>query len=57
MMPSEWALFKDGKQASKAHPSRMAVLIEAYEAGAIVRTARGAYFADGYEIKEVSDAE
>lgn len=55
-----FALFKDGEQTSKAHSSREAVAVEAYEAGAVINWGAdfssdmpGLGLADGYEIKEV----
>lgn len=56
-----FALFKDGKQISKAHRSKRAALIEAYEAKAVVSSgvpdfedddAPSAGLADGYEIRK-----
>jgi hypothetical protein len=59
-----FALFRDGKQISKAHSTRAAATIEAFERGAIVIShadfwAKEVLFAesldlsDGYEIREV----
>lgn len=57
-----YALFKDGKQHSKAHSSREAATVEAYEIGAVVdwgadwigdKPGRG--LAGGYEIKEINE--
>lgn len=53
-----YALFKDGKQVSKAHASREVVFVEAFEMGVVIdwgadfrgdRPGRG--LADGYVIK------
>ncbi len=55
------ALFKDGRQVSKAHSTRVAVAIEAFEMGLVVTSgvdfpgdvATGPGLVDGYEIKEI----
>lgn len=54
-----YALFKDGKQVSKAHSTREAATIEAYERGLVVDWGAdfpgdkpGRALADGYEIKQ-----
>lgn len=65
-----YALFKDGKQISKAHTTESVVWIEAYEKGAVISSspdfvpddaffpARGAKsLADGYEIRPLSDSQ
>ena len=56
-----FALFHDGKQVSKAHTTRRAAVIEAYEQKAVVdcgadftHDTEGRYLADGYEIKELN---
>jgi len=50
-----YALFKEGKQISKAHENRDVVVIEAYELGIINESYRtGKFMQDGYEIKEQS---
>lgn len=56
-----YALFKDGKQVSKAHASIEVVRIEAFEAGAVidwgadfVNDLPGRGLACGYEIKQLS---
>lgn len=56
-----YAVFKNGKQCSKAHPSIEVAKVEAFEMGAIIdwgadwetdKPGRG--LADGYEIKEIT---
>ena len=56
-----FALFRDGRQVSKAHASKDAAAVEAYEAGAVIhwgtdftgdKSRRG--LADGYELREVT---
>lgn len=49
-----FALFRDGQQASKAHLTRLAALIEAYERGLIVRGRRLAWLSRPYSIEPVS---
>ena len=53
-----YALFKDGKQISQAHPTRLAAEIEAYKHNAVLHWP-GDYqvgdtlvLADGYEVHE-----
>lgn len=48
-----YALFKDGKQISKAHSTLEAVWAEAQEIGAISKSRFGVIMTDNYEIKEV----
>ncbi len=57
-----YAVFKDGKQCSKAHPSIEVAKVEAFEMGAVIdwgtdflgdRPGRG--LADGYEIKALNE--
>lgn len=55
-----YALFQNGKQISKAHSTRLAARVEAYEIGAVVTNhadfpgdVQSTVLADGYEIKEV----
>ena len=54
-----FALFKDGKQISKAHKLRDAAIVEAFERKAVVSSSGdfwgGSYtlMADGYEVREV----
>ena len=57
-----FALFKDGKQISKAHTKGIAAVTEAFERKAVVRCssdfdgqtfAADLSLADGYEIREV----
>jgi len=57
---SNYAVFKDGKQASKSHSTREAVWVEAYEMGAVVEGSTDfgplnywRHLADGYTIEEV----
>lgn len=57
------ALFKDGKQISKAHPTVAHVLVEAAEIGALLRSAAdfgtvqvSCFLAPGYSIRSVSVA-
>lgn len=57
---TNFALFKDGKQVSKAHSTRHAVIIEAYEKNIVARTTADfgtddsyAWLPDEYEIREV----
>ena len=57
---TDYALFRNGEQISKAHSTRVAALIEAFEAGAAVQSAAGfpdgwsgTVMADGYEVKPV----
>lgn len=57
-----YALFKDGKQISKAHSTREAAAIEAYERGLVVDWGAdfpgdkpGRWLAGGYEIKQVEN--
>lgn len=51
-----WALFKNGRQISKSHPSPITAATEAYEHGAVVRWSgdfipgSGIVLADGYEV-------
>lgn len=59
---TQYALFKDGIQVSKAHVSKEAVDIEAFEAGAIMRYSAdfigdksGQLLCSGYEIKEIDE--
>jgi hypothetical protein len=57
------ALFRDGKQISKAHSTRLAVVHEGFEQGAVIRysvdflndalRSQDIELADGYEIREV----
>lgn len=58
----KYALFKDGKQISKAYLSKNVVAIEAFERGATISWSADfssdsdtITISDGYEIKEVSD--
>lgn len=46
-----WALFHDGRQVSKAHSTRIAAMIEAMEAKAVIRSGRAYELADGYEVR------
>jgi hypothetical protein len=51
-----WALFKDEKQISKAHPTKDAAETEAFEHHAVLRSARpfgSIYLAPGYSVREV----
>jgi hypothetical protein len=55
-----FALFHNGKQVSKTHENRQAVVIEAYEQKAVVdcgadftNDTEGRYLAEGYEIKRL----
>jgi hypothetical protein len=50
---ARYALFKDGVQVSKAHSTRYAVEIEAFEAKLAVKTESYKMIADGVEIREV----
>lgn len=52
-----FAVFKNGKQASKAHPNQITAIIEAYELGAVVCGGRYLGLATGYEIKETQPKE
>ena len=59
---TDYALFHDGKQISKAHSTRFAAIVEACEAGAAVYSTpdfpggwSGVVFADGYEVREAGD--
>lgn len=50
-----YALFRDGKQISKAHPHRETVRVEAFERGLILNCGRyGTGMAGNVEIAEVS---
>jgi len=55
-----YALFKDGKQITKAHSTERAVRIEAYERKLVVSSSGDFsiyshdYLADGLEIKQTS---
>jgi hypothetical protein len=58
---TNFALFRDGKQITKAHSTRHAVITEAYERNIVQRTTPDfgsndeyAWLPDEYEIKEVS---
>ncbi|CAH2606412.1 conserved protein of unknown function (plasmid) [Rhodovastum atsumiense] len=53
-----FALFRNGKQVSKAHASRAAALVEAYERGAVIKWGvdlpgdrPGQALDEGYEIR------
>lgn len=48
-----WALFHDGRQVSKAHSTRIAAMIEAMEARAVIRSEHSYELADGYEVRPV----
>jgi len=54
-----FALFRNGKQVSKAHSTKDAVAAEAFELGAVLtwsgdfKPGSGIILADGYEIKEI----
>jgi hypothetical protein len=48
-----WAVFKDGKQISKAHRAKHAAVIEAFELGCIVSCEDRNVLATSCEIKEV----
>lgn len=55
-----YALFKDGKQVSKAHESKRVVVMEAYDLKAVIHChadfpgdVASTVLADGYEIREV----
>ena len=60
-----FALFKDGEQVSKAHSTRLAAKIEAYERKIVVSCGtdfpdygvhrRGHELIGGYEIKEIKE--
>lgn len=59
-----YALFKDGKQYSKAHPTKEAATIEAYEKGVVidygadfVGDKSGRCLAGGFEIRTLSNDE
>lgn len=51
-----YALFKDGKQVSKAHSTKEAVAIEAHELGVVYDARYWRGLAEGYEIKPVTDS-
>ena len=48
-----YALFKNDKQISKAHTTRRAALIEAYELNVVIQGRKLFGLIKGYEIKEV----
>ena len=57
-----WAVFKDGVQASKAHSTKEAALIEGFEAKLIYQyypdflgDTGGTGMVNGYEVKEVKE--
>jgi hypothetical protein len=50
---TRYALFKDGVQVSKAHSTRYAVEIEAFEAKLAVKSESYTIIANGVEIREV----
>jgi len=50
-----WALFKDGKQLSKAYSTKIAAQIEAIEAGVVYKSGRGAFTDVGYEVRHVEE--
>jgi hypothetical protein len=59
---TDYALFHNGEQISKAHSTRYAAEVEAYDQGAVIkwgpdfpRDASGASLADGYEVKPVEE--
>lgn len=57
MTKTLYALFKNGKQISKAHSTKCAAWIEAFERGAVY-CMRGLLCAfDGYQVKEVKQEE
>jgi len=52
-----YALFKDGKQVSKAHSTRYAVEIEALEAGLVSQHEEYRFLDERYEIKCLGDGD
>ena len=48
-----YALFKNNKQISKAHTTKRAALIEAYELNVVIRGGKFLGLIDGYKVKEV----
>lgn len=59
---TDYALFLNGEQISKAHSTHAAAMVEVFEAGAAVRSAAdfpgdwsGTVMADGYEVKPVEE--
>ena len=48
-----YAIFKNDKQISKAYPTRIQAVIEAFERGFIYRLWRRDYLFDGFTIKEI----
>jgi hypothetical protein len=61
MTQTTYALFKDGKQISKAHSTKAPVIVEAYERSAIIINHADMQgdettidLANGYEIKRLT---
>lgn len=52
-----FALFKDGRQISKPHSTKAAVMIEAVEKKAVIRIGREYELAKGYEVRGITTAE
>ena len=50
-----YAIFKEGKQVTKAHSTKRAAMIEAFEAKIAYHHRRGNYLFKGYIIGEVED--
>ena len=51
----KYALFKDGKQISKPHSTKIAVEVEAYEKDMVGTNPRRGKYLMGCEIKEVEE--
>lgn len=49
-----YALFKDGVRVSKAHSTRYAVEVEAFEAGLMIKSTTFIAAVPGVEIKEAT---
>lgn len=50
---SSWAVFKDGKQVSKAHPTWAQAETEVHELGYVIQCRYGKTYIDGVSIEPV----
>lgn len=50
-----YALFNGDKQVSKAHAAKEAVIVEAFEMGAVISHRFGQELVGGYEIRELEE--